>query len=169
MGWTPLEGLVMATRSGTIDPGLVLWLVQHGGISVDEVSRALETESGIAGLSGVTTGDLREVLAARAAGDGPAKLAFGVYVHRLRRELGAMVAVLGGFTGGVGERSAEVRAGACDALAFAGAQLDSRRNDALVDESEISAAQATVRTFVVNAREDVEIARQVRALLDCDG
>ena len=174
MGWTPLEGLVMATRSGTVDPGLLLWLVQHGGIPVDEVARALEAESGVAGLSGVATGDLREVLAARAAGDGPAKLAFDVYVHRLRRELGAMVTVLGGldvlvFTGGVGEGSPEVRAGACETLGFAGVQLDPHRNESRVDDGEISAAHAEVRTLVVNAREDVEIGRQVRALLNCGG
>ena len=173
MGWTPLEGLVMATRSGTIDPGLVLWLVQQGGLAVEEVARALETESGLAGLSGSSGGDMREVLAARAAGDGAATLAFDAYVHRLRRELGAMIAVLGGldvlvFTGGVGEGAHELRAAACDALAFAGVHLDPQRNETLVDEGEITAADAKVRTIVVRAREDVEIARQVRVLLDCN-
>jgi acetate kinase len=170
MGWTPLEGLVMATRSGTIDPGLVLWLLQHGGLAVDEVARALETNSGLAGLSGIAGGDLREVLTARAAGDGAALLAFDVYVHRLRRELGEMIAVLGGvdvlvFTGGVGEHSAEVRAAACAVLGFAGIGLDAERNASLRGEDEISAASEGARTFVVTAREDIEIARQVRALV----
>ncbi len=169
MGWTPLEGLVMATRSGTIDPGLVLWLLQYGGLAVDEVARALETDSGLAGLSGISQGDLRAVLAARAAGDDAAALAFDVYGHRLRRELGAMVAVLGGvdalvFTGGVGEHAPEVRAGACAALAFAGVGLDDDRNRALTGEGEIGCPTAAVRTFVVTAREDIEIARQVREL-----
>jgi acetate kinase len=170
MGWTPLEGLVMATRSGTIDPGLVLWLVQHGGLAVDEVARALEADSGLAGLSGISDGDMRAVLVARAAGDASATLAFDTYVHRLRRELGAMIAVLRGvdvlvFTGGVGERSPEVRATACAALGFAGVSLDSDRNESLLGEGEIGMAGANVRAFVVAAREDVEIARQVRALL----
>jgi acetate kinase len=147
MGWTPLEGLVMATRSGTIDPGLVLWLVQQGGLPVEEVTRALESESGVAALSGISGGDMRDVLAARALGDDAATLAFDVYVHRLRRELGGMIAVLGGidvlvFTGGVGEHAAEVRAAA----------------------SEISAVSEKVHILVVPAREDLEIARQVRQL-----
>ncbi|HEY5013218.1 MAG TPA: acetate/propionate family kinase [Acidimicrobiia bacterium] len=170
MGWTPLEGLVMATRSGTIDPGLVLWLLEHGGLAVDEVATALESDSGLAGLSGIPGGDLREVLAARVSGDGAAVLAVDVYVHRLRRELGAMIAVLGGldvlvFTGGVGEHSPEIRAAACDALAFAGVGLDADRNASTHDDGEIGAFGASVRSLVVTAREDVEIARQVRALI----
>jgi acetate kinase len=148
MGWTPLEGLVMATRSGTIDPGLVLWLVQQNGLSVEEVARALESESGLAALSGIPGGDMRDVLAARAQGDGAATFAFDVYAHRLRRELGGMIAVLGGidvlvFTGGVGEHAAEVRTAA----------------------TEISAIGDEVHILVVPAREDLEIARQVRAIL----
>jgi acetate kinase len=170
MGFTPLEGLVMATRSGTIDPGLVLWLLQHGGLAVEEVARALEADSGLAGLSGIPGGDLREVLAARAAGDGAATLAFDAYVHRLRRELGAMIAVLGGvdvlvFTGGVGEHAYEVRSAACVVFGFAGVELDSERNEALLGEGEIGAVGANVGVFVVAAREDVEVARQVRTRL----
>lgn len=149
MGWTPLEGLVMATRSGTIDPGLVLWLLQHGGLAVDDVVRTLESDSGLAGLSGIAGGDMRDVLAARAAGDERAVLAFDVYAHRLRRELGGMIAVLGGldvlvFTGGVGEHSPEVRDAAC----------------------KIGALGENLRVLVVPAREDIEIARQVRTLLE---
>ena len=148
MGWTPLEGLVMATRSGTIDPGLVLWLVQPGGLSADDVARALESDSGVAALSGIPGGDMRDVLAARARGDAAAGLAFDVYTHRLRRELGGMIAGLGGidvlvFTGGVGEHAAEVRSAA----------------------TEISAVGEEVHVLVVPAREDLEIARQVRAIL----
>jgi acetate kinase len=169
MGWTPLEGLVMATRSGTIDPGLVLWLLQDDRLGVDEVAQALESDSGLAALSGIADGDLRAVLAARDAGNDAAGLAVDVYVHRLRRELGAMVAVLGGvdalvFTGGVGEHAPEVRAGACAAMTFAGVGLDGERNASLTGEGEIGASSAPVRTFVVTAREDIEIARQVRDL-----
>jgi acetate kinase len=145
MGWTPLEGLVMATRSGTVDPGLVLWLVQQGGLPVEDLAHALESESGLAALSGIPGGDMRDVLAARARGDEGAVLAFEVYAHRLRRELGGMIAVLGGidvlvFTGGVGEHAAEIRSAA----------------------SEISAVGEHVHLLVVPAREDLEIARQVR-------
>jgi acetate kinase len=169
MGWTPLEGLVMATRSGTIDPGLVLWLVQEGGITPADLARALESDSGLAGLSGIPGGDMRDVLAARAAGDEPAALAFDAYAQRLRRELGAMIAILGGldalvFTGGVGEHAPEVRAAACELLAFAGVCLDPDRNRSATEEDEIGAAGAGVRSFVVPAREDLEIARLVRAL-----
>ena len=170
MGFTPLEGLVMATRSGTVDPGLVLWLLQHGGLTVDEVARALEADSGLAGLSGIADGDMRAVLAARAGGSDGAVLAFDAFVHRLHREVGAMIAVLGGvdvlvFTGGVGEHAREVRAAACEPLDFAGVALDPDRNRALVGEGEVGRPDATVRTFVVAAREDVEIAREVRFLL----
>ena len=168
MGWTPLEGLVMATRSGSVDPGAVLALARDLG--ADAVERGLDGESGLAGLSGIRGGDLRAVLAARAAGDAPAARAFDVYVHRLRQELGAMVASLGGldaivFTGGVGEHISEVRAAACASLGFAGLALDAARNDALAGVGEIGTASAPIRAFVVTAREDVEIARQVRALL----
>jgi acetate kinase len=170
MGFTPLEGLVMATRSGTVDPGLVVWLSQHGGLTPSEVGLALEVDSGLAGLSGIAGGDIRDVLTARADGDARAGLAFDVYTHRVRRELGGMIAVLGGldvlaFTGGVGEHAHEVRAAACDRLGFAGVRVDAERNRHLGGEGEISAVYAAVRTFVVSAREDIEIARQVRAVL----
>jgi acetate kinase len=170
MGFTPLEGLVMATRSGTVDPGLVVWLIQHAGLEPDEVARALESESGLSGMSGIAGGDIRDVLAARAGGDDRAALAFDVYAHRLRREMGGMIAVLGGldvlvFTGGVGEHCPEVRAAACDALGYTGVRLDADRNESLVGEGEIGGIDATVPVFVVAAREDIEIARQVRVLL----
>ena len=116
MGFTPLEGLVMNTRSGSVDPGLVLWLITEAGLAPAEVAEALEQESGLAGLSG-TSGDLREI--------GAGTLAVDVYVHRLRREIAAMVAALGGldvlvFTGGVGEHVPAVRAAAAGGLGFLG-------------------------------------------------
>ena len=168
MGWTPLEGLVMATRSGTVDPGAVLALVRDLGCDV--VEKGLDRESGIAGLSGVPGGDLRAVLAARAAGDAAAALAIDVYVHRLRQEIGAMVATLGGldalmFTGGVGEHAPEIRAAACEPFGFAGVALALDANATLDGEGEISAPGSRVRAFVVTAREDLEIAGQVRATL----
>lgn len=169
MGFTPLEGLVMATRSGSVDPGLVLWLLREAGLSAAEVSEGLERGGGLAGLSG-TSGDLRDVTAAIEAGDDAAQLALDVYVHRLRREVAAMAAALGGldvlaFTGGVGEHATAVRATACDGLAFLGVELDPARNDATTSDGDISGSGASVRTVVVSAREDLEIAHEVRSLL----
>jgi acetate kinase len=141
MGMTPLEGLVMATRAGSIDPGLALWVQQYGNLAPGPVQHALEEESGLLGLCG--TGDMREVLERRAGGDRDATLAFDVYVHQLRRELGAMTASLRRrpdaivYTGGVGENAAEVR--------------------------DAASAGTDVPVVVVEAREDLEIARAVTA------
>jgi len=162
MGFTPLDGLVMATRSGSLDPGLVLWLVIHGGLSAEEVLDGLDRRSGLLALG--ASRDLREVLA------GPDReLALGVYTHRLRALIAAMAAAMGGldalvFTGGVGEHSAAVRAGVAEGLGFLGVAVDSAVNAASGDR-EISAGGAAVRTVVVSAREDLEISRQVRELL----
>jgi len=149
MGFTPLEGLVMATRSGSVDPGLLLWLQQHEGVSADDMADALEHESGLLGLAG--SADMRELLARE---DADARLALGVYVHRLRIAIGAMAAALGGldalvFTGGVGENSERIRELACEGLAHLG----------------VGAPENRVRVLAVRAREDLEIARQVRSLL----
>jgi acetate kinase len=170
MGYTPLEGLVMATRSGSVDPGLVLWLIEHGGLSAGEVTDGLEHHAGLGGMTG-TSGDMRDVLAARARGDSDAITAFDVYVHRLRRELAGMAAALGGvdvvaFTGGVGENSPDVRAAAADGLAFVGLGIDPDRNASTTADGDITAARAAVRTVVVTAREDLEIADQVRAVVE---
>jgi acetate kinase len=169
MGFTPLEGLVMATRSGTVDPGLVLWLVTHGGLPAAELTGALERSSGLAALSR-TSGDMREVVAAAAGGDDAAALALHVYVHRLRREVGGMVAALGGldalvFTGGVGEHQPSIRASAAEGLGFLGVAVDPEVNAATTGDGDVSTGAAAVRTLVVTAREDVEIARQVRRVL----
>jgi acetate kinase len=170
MGFTPLEGLVMNTRSGTVDPGLVLWLVTDARLPAAEVADALDTRSGLAGLSGTGDGDLREILPAADGGDEHARLAVDVYVHRLRREVAAMVAALGGvdvlvFTGGVGEHLPAIRAAALDGLSYLGVGFDAGRNEATTSDGEISADGSVVRTVVVTAREDLEIAREVRRLL----
>jgi acetate kinase len=169
MGFTPLEGLVMATRSGSVDPGLVCWLVEQGGLPVADVTHGLSHASGLAGLAGLPggSGDLRDVLEALDRGDGAARLAFDVYAHRLRREIGAMVASLGGldvlvFTGGVGEHQPRVRHAAAAGLGFLGVAIDDDRSAATTADGEISPRDAGVRTLVVTAREDIEIARQVR-------
>ena len=180
MGFTPLEGLVMATRSGTVDPGLVLWLAEHAGTPPAELATTLEHRSGLLGLAG--TADMREVVARAAAGDRDARLALDVYVHRLRAGIAGMAASLGGldvlaFTGGVGENSVAVRSEAAAGLGFLGVRLDAGRNAAAAGgggpagggDSEIGQAGAPVRSFVIAAREDIEIADQVRAVLGADG
>jgi acetate kinase len=179
MGFTPLDGLVMATRSGSVDPGLVLWLEEHAGMPPRELASTLESRSGLTGLAG--TGDMREVLSRAAAGDERAVLGRDVYVHRLHASIAAMAAALGGldvlvFTGGVGENSPEIRSRAAAGLAFLGVAVDEDRN--ILDKSarasvspgtgedwEISAPGAAVRTFVIAAREDKEIAEEVRSLV----
>jgi acetate kinase len=170
MGFTPLEGLVMATRAGSVDPGLLLWLLEHGEIGVGEMADALEHRSGLAGLAG--TGDMREVVSRAREGDAPARLGLDVFVHRLRGGVAAMAAAMAGidvlvFTGGIGEHAPAVRTAAAAGLGFLGVELDAEANDGAVEDAEIGAAR--VRTFVITAREDREIARQVRSLQRCSG
>ena len=168
MGFTPLEGLVMATRSGSIDPGLLLWLEEHVGMPPSELASTLEHRSGLLGLTG--SADMRAILAAEAAGNRDAALAIEVYLHRLRAGIAAMAAAMDGldalvFTGGVGERSATVRERAASGLVFLGVALDAQANADPRLDAEIGAAGAAVRTFVVEAREDLQIAHDVRRVL----
>jgi len=168
MGFTPLEGLVMATRSGSVDPGLVLWLEQHAGMPPSELASTLENRSGLLGLTG--SADLKVILEAERRGDLDAERAVAVYLHRLRGGIAAMAAAMEGldavvFTGGVGERSREVRSRAAEGLGFLGVAIDSARNEAGPPDREISPPGAPVRSFVVAAREDLEIARGVREAL----
>ena len=168
MGFTPLEGLMMATRSGSIDPGLMLWLLERDAVDEQEMAAALEHESGLAGLAG--DADMQAVLARVASGDAAAGLAIDVYVHRLRAGIGAMAASLDGvdvlvFTGGVGERGAAVRALAADGLGFLGVAIDGAANESMAPDAEITAAGAPVRTLVLRAREDLEMVRQTRRAL----
>jgi acetate kinase len=168
MGFTPLEGLVMATRSGSVDPGLLLWLEEHVGMPPSELASTLEHRSGLLGLAG--TADMRAVVAAEKAGDEDATLAMGVYVHRLRAAIASMAAALAGidaivFTGGVGERSALVRQRAAASLGFLGIELDQAANETAHPDREIGAPGARVKAFVIAAREDLEIARGVRQVL----
>ena len=168
MGFTPLEGLVMATRSGSVDPGLVLWLQEHAGLNEQEVAETLEHKSGLLGLGG--SNDMRELLDRAERGDGRAHLAIDVYIHRLVAGIAAMTASMGGldalvFTGGVGENAVAIRRAAAERLAFLGVDLDPARNAAASGDAEIGELQAPVRTMVVEAREDLEIARGVRAAL----
>jgi acetate kinase len=159
MGFTPLDGLVMASRPGAVDPGLLLWLLRHGGVSPAQLEDALEHRAGLVGLAG--TGDMRELLA---RDDADARLALEVYLHRLRAGVAAMAAAMDGldalvFTGGVGERAPAIRAAAGVGLRFLGVAVDRDRNAHVASDAVIG-----TRTVVVTAREDLEMARQVRAL-----
>jgi acetate kinase len=168
MGFTPLEGLVMATRSGSLDPGLILWLEEHVGMPPSELAAALEYRSGLLGLTG--SDDMQAILAAEQAGDADAALAIGVYLHRLRAGIAAMAAAMDGldalvFTGGVGENASEIRARAAAGLGFLRVALDPARNSNAELDAEIGAAGTPVRAFAVRAREDLQIAHDVRDVL----
>ena len=164
MGFTPLEGLMMGTRSGSVDPGILIFLMQQRHLEVDQIDQELNQNSGLLGISGVS-GDMREVLAAIQQGHEKAKLAFDIYVHRLRTAIGALAAGLGGmdalvFTAGVGENSADVRAAACSTLEFLGVKLDSDKNARPSLDQDISASDSRVRVLVIRAQEDWAIATE---------
>jgi acetate kinase len=168
MGFTPLEGLVMATRSGSVDPGLVLWLEEHVGMPARELAETLEHRSGLLGLAG--TAEMNEILERAGGGDRDARLALDVYVHRLRAGIAAMAAAMNGldalvFTGGVGEHAPVIRALAAEGLGFLGVRLDEGRNTSGSGDREIGPSESGVRTLVIEAREDLEIARQVREVM----
>jgi acetate kinase len=168
MGFTPLDGLVMATRSGSVDPGLLLWLLEHTGLREHEMAQALEHDSGMLALAG--NADMRGVLSAAAAGEARSAEAIAVYVHHLRAGIAAMTAAMGGldalvFSGGVGEQAAGVRAAAADGLGFLGVSVDPHANEAGEGDRDVTGCDRAVRVLVVAAREDLEIARQVTDLL----
>jgi acetate kinase len=168
MGFTPLEGLVMATRSGSVDPGLLLWLLRQGGMAVDELADGLERRSGLEALAG--TADMRDVVRRAGVGDAEAALALDVYAHRAAAAVAAMAAAMRGvdgivFTGGVGENAPSVRAAIAERVAFLGVALDAAANAAATADSEITAPGAAVSALVVTAREDLQIAREVRRVM----
>lgn len=170
MGFTPVDGLVMATRSGTVDPGLIAWLADR--IPPAEVASALEHRSGLAALAGLAdgSGDYRDVAAAADRGEPAAVLALDVHAHRLAAGIAAMTAAMNGldalvFTGGIGEHAPQVRARAAAALGFLGIAIDEEANAAASGDADISAQGARVRTIVVTAREDIEVARAVAEAL----
>jgi acetate kinase len=169
MGLTPLEGLVMGTRSGDLDPAVPLFVQRGAGLAADAVDAALNEDAGLRGLAG--TGDMRELLAHEAAGDERAGLALELYCYRIRKYVGAYTAVLGRvdalvFTGGVGENAARVRSLACAGLEALGIALDERANDAAAgDVAEVGRAGMLVRALVVRTNEELQIARETLAAL----
>jgi acetate kinase len=169
MGFTPLDGIAMSTRSGSLDPGILLFLLRQG-ITVDDLDKTLNKESGIKGLSGLA-GDTRIVLPAAKRGDDRARLAIDVFMHRLRAGIGQMLAAIRGrpnaiiFTGAIGETEPAIRAAACEVFAFLGLQIDPEANAASRVDSDIATINSSIRVFVIKAEENWQIARECAELL----
>jgi acetate kinase len=170
MGFTPLEGLLMGTRSGDIDPAIILHIMSREELSLHEGNTLLNKHSGLAGISGISS-DMREVIEAANGGNGNAKLALEVYCYRLKKYIGSYLAALGGldalvFTAGVGENSSIVRALTCQGLDFVGIKIDSAKNDQTVGkEMDISASGASVKTLVIPTNEELVIAHDTERIV----
>src|ERR1700682_5106840 len=169
MGFTPLEGLMMGTRSGSVDPGILTYLMRRGQLTGEQLDNLLNTKSGLLGISGIS-GDMRQIVAAMKDGPPRAKLAFEIFVHRLQAGIGAMIAVLGGvdalvFTAGIGENSPEVRDAASSNFGFLGLKLDAAKNAVSSVDQEISLSDSTVSVLIVRAQEDWAIARDCWRLI----
>ena len=169
MGFTPLEGLMMVQRSGSIDPGLLLYLLRQEGLQPAELDQALNADSGLLGVSGVSA-NMRDVLTEASAGNRRAQLARDMFVHRLVTTIGGMVALLNGldalvFTAGIGERSPEIRQLTSDALSYLGLLIDPAANRQGALDSNIASSDSAVQVLVIAAREDLAVLRQVRRVL----
>ncbi|MFN9173131.1 MAG: acetate kinase, partial [Synechocystis sp.] len=163
MGFTPLDGLMMGSRSGAVDPGILIHLMRQEGYTADRLALELNQESGLKGISGISA-DLRQVMAAIKVGDPRAKLALDIYIHRLRSGIGSMLASLGGldalvFTAGVGENSALVRSLACQAFEFLGLKLDEHQNESHPVDRDLATGDSRVRVLVIQTQEDWAIAQ----------
>jgi len=170
MGFTPLEGLLMGTRSGDMDPAIILHIMAREELSLHEANTLLNKHSGLAGISGVSS-DMREIIEAAAGGNSTAQLALDVFCYRLKKYVGSYAAAMGGidalvFTGGVGENSAEVRRKTCEGLEFIGLQVDSDKNRAAKGkESDISSDDAGSRVLVIPTNEELVIARDTHRIV----
>ncbi len=163
MGFTPLEGLMMGTRSGSVDPGILTYLMRQNPITGKELDDLLNRKSGLLGISGLSS-DMRTIVKAMKEGSARAKLAFDMFVHRLQASIGAMAVALGGldvliFTAGIGENSSEVRAATAAKLGFLGVQLDPQKNSSPTPDQDISLADSPVRVLIIRAQEDFAIAQ----------
>lgn len=170
MGFTPLDGLMMATRSGTIDPAIITYVQERHGLTTDDVERALNRDAGLLGVSGVSA-DMRQVLAAANSGNEAAKLAIAIYARRVRQTIGAYAVTMGGvdaliFTAGVGEHSAEIRALVCQGLECLGLSLDEATNRACHPDADIATADSSGRILILATHEDEEMLREVLRVLD---
>ncbi len=168
MGLTPLEGLVMGTRAGDVDPGVLLHLMRVGGLGLDDLDETLNHRSGLLGMAGIQ--DFRDLVKAIDAADAAARTAYDVYCYRLRKYVGAYLAVLGGadvitFTAGTGENVARVRRDVLSGLEWLGIRVDPQRNEVRGGPARISTDDSTVTVLVVPTNEELSIARQVRDLL----
>jgi acetate kinase len=164
MGFTPLDGLMMGTRSGSVDPGILIYLMRQHRLDGDQLDQMLNQKSGLLGISGFSN-DMRKILVAMGQGHERAHLAFDIFIHRLRTAIGGMAAVLGGidslvFTAGIGENSAAVRTAACSTLGFLGIRLDSELNARPTLDADISHPDSPVRVLVIQAEEDWVIATE---------
>jgi acetate kinase len=169
MGFTPLDGLMMATRSGSIDPSIVLHVQEQHGMTMAQVEAALNRESGLLGVSGLSA-DMREVLAAAKSGHAQARLALGIFAHRVRQAIGAFAVTMGGvdalvFTAGVGEHAAEIRASICDGLHCLGLEMDAQANAACRPDADVASQGSRGRVLVIATREDVTMLREVIRVL----
>ncbi len=169
MGFTPLDGLMMGNRSGSVDPGILIYLLQQGSTTVEQLNNLLNKASGLSGISGIS-GDMRQIQAAITRGEQRAQLAFDIYVHRLRSNIGAMLGSLGGldalvFTAGVGENAPQIRQAACDAFEFLGIKIDADKNTSNPVDENIATSDSSLNILVIHTQEDWQIARECYKLL----
>ncbi len=164
MGFTPLDGLMMGSRSGSVDPGILIYLLRQSNYSAERLDYVLNKGSGLRGISGVSS-DLPQVIAAIAQGNYRAQLAWDMYVHHLRSGIGSMLASLGGldalvFTAGIGEKSPGIRQAACEAFSFLGLKIDPSKNQQQPIDQDIATPNSAVRVLVIRTQEDWAIAQQ---------
>src|SRR2546428_12671877 len=157
MGFTPLEGLMMGTRSGSVDPGILTYLMRQSSFTAEQLDELLNTKSGLLGISGIS-GDMRQIVSAMKEGNPRAKLGFEIFVHRLRSSIGSMVAILGGidarvFTAGIGENSPEIRAASWANFGFLGGKLDPAKNSLSFPVQDLSLSDSDVSLLFVRAPE----------------
>ncbi len=173
MGFTPLDGLMMGSRSGSIDPGILIYLLRQGNYTVDDLDRVLNKASGLSGISGISS-DMRQIKAAISQGSRRAQLAVDIYVHRLRFFIGAMLPSLQGldaliFTAGIGENVPEIRQAACEAFEFLGIKIDVSKNTHKPVDKDIATKESAVRVLVIHTQEDWQIARECYKLVSGHG
>ena len=168
MGFTPIDGVMMATRSGSLDPGILTYVMEYKGMDGKQLDVALNDQSGLLGVSGFSA-DMREVLA-KSADNADARLAIDVYVHRIRQTIGSMAATLGGidamvFTAGIGENSPEIRRRVCENMEFLGLELDQKANETSRPDADLATPTSPARILVLATREDLTIVRETHRLL----